>query len=157
MTEKRFPVLGSPDGQPKSVPWHLVEPHRKQAEKNHSQTLERLAERGGLSWAELFAAMAGVSPFAIFGTFTKKLKELTMVRAEEFLWDEIPPEYRASIPGTAASHKAYDDEVKTARLEERAEKLFNEKYAAYYDPGWDEVSEKCRTRFRGLAKKQLNI
>jgi len=55
---ERFPILNSPKGQPSSVPWEIVEPHRKRAEKNHYQTLERLAERGGLSWAELVAVMA---------------------------------------------------------------------------------------------------
>ncbi len=57
MEEKRFPILQSPDRLPQSVPWSIVEPHRRQAERNHSQTLERLAERGGLSWAELIAVI----------------------------------------------------------------------------------------------------
>ncbi len=48
-------------GQIKSVPWALVEPHSQQALKNHGQSLERLAERGGLDWAELFAVMNGLS------------------------------------------------------------------------------------------------
>jgi hypothetical protein len=55
MTDRRFPILTSARivGFPESVPWSFVEPHRKRAMKNHSQTLERLAERGGLGWAEL--------------------------------------------------------------------------------------------------------
>lgn len=48
---KVFPVLNS-GGE--SVPWDAVEPHRKQAEKNHFQTLERLAGRSRLSWKELY-------------------------------------------------------------------------------------------------------
>jgi hypothetical protein len=32
-----------------SLPWEMIEPHEKQAQKNHSQSLARLAERGGLS------------------------------------------------------------------------------------------------------------
>lgn len=55
--ERQFPVLNAP-GRIKSVPWRLVEPHRKQALENHSQSLEQLAARGGLSWEELFAVMA---------------------------------------------------------------------------------------------------
>ncbi len=39
------------------VPWALVEPHRAQALRNHGQTLERLAERGGLCWSELAAVI----------------------------------------------------------------------------------------------------
>jgi len=69
MSEKRFPVLKSP-GDIKSVPWDLVEPHREQAMKNHQQTLERLAERGGLAWCELFAVMNGMSWFDLKSTPT---------------------------------------------------------------------------------------
>lgn len=72
--ERRFPVLGHPavDGPlPASVPWALVEPHRERARTNHGQTLERLAERGGLCPVELWmlvhergwtAADLGLSP-----------------------------------------------------------------------------------------------
>lgn len=44
-------------GCPRSVPWDIVEPHEEQAQKNHGQTLQRLAERGGLSPAELVALL----------------------------------------------------------------------------------------------------
>lgn len=40
-----------------SVPWVMVAPHAKQAEYNHSQTLEGLAQRGGLSPDELIAVL----------------------------------------------------------------------------------------------------
>lgn len=47
-TEKRFPIQDGP-----SVPWWAMEPHERQAQRNHSgQTLARLAERHGLSCAE---------------------------------------------------------------------------------------------------------
>lgn len=62
---KWFPIL-KPGTDARAVPWDLVEKHRVQIEKNHYQTLERLAERGGLSWAELVAAMAGKSYQAMF-------------------------------------------------------------------------------------------
>lgn len=39
------------------VEWDFVWPHRMQAMKNHTQTLERLAERGGLSFSELLAVL----------------------------------------------------------------------------------------------------
>lgn len=42
---------------PDFVPWDLVAPHEKQAKENHSQTLERLNERGGLSPKELYAVV----------------------------------------------------------------------------------------------------
>jgi choline dehydrogenase-like flavoprotein len=40
-----------------AIPWDVVEPHAKQAEQNHGQTLERLAERGGLDLSELAAVL----------------------------------------------------------------------------------------------------
>lgn len=50
---KKFPVLGSST----TVDFQLVADHGKQAKTNHSQTVERLAERGGLSWEELHAVL----------------------------------------------------------------------------------------------------
>lgn len=46
-------------GLPREVPWAFIEPARKQAEMNHGQTLERLAQRGGLSPSEMLAALEG--------------------------------------------------------------------------------------------------
>jgi hypothetical protein len=43
----------------REVPWDFIAPHEKQAMRNHDQTLERLAERGGLSPAEMLAAVSG--------------------------------------------------------------------------------------------------
>lgn len=51
---KGFPVLGS---QGAKVDWQFVADHGKQAQANHYQTVERLAERGGLSWTELAAVI----------------------------------------------------------------------------------------------------
>lgn len=44
-----FPILGSKE----YIPLDIVKLHEKQAIINHSQSLERLAERGGLSWLEM--------------------------------------------------------------------------------------------------------
>lgn len=56
MDEKRFPIL-SP-GQSDSISWSILEPHRRQAALNHGgQTLEALANRGGLSYGELLAVL----------------------------------------------------------------------------------------------------
>lgn len=56
MNEQRFPILLSPRERrehpdwPTSIPWSLIAPHEDQALRNHGgQTLQRLAERGGLS------------------------------------------------------------------------------------------------------------
>lgn len=60
---KMFPVLFQGDriyiatlkalGCPREVPWSLVAPHEAQAKRNHDQTLQRLAERGGLDPKEM--------------------------------------------------------------------------------------------------------
>lgn len=41
----------------KEIPWTLIAPHENQAQRNHSQTLERLAARGGLSPMEAVAVL----------------------------------------------------------------------------------------------------
>lgn len=55
--ERRFKVLGTKP--PETIPWAFAETFRQQAHRNHSQTLERLNERGGLSWEEIRTAMSG--------------------------------------------------------------------------------------------------
>lgn len=63
--ERMFPVLyqGREDeiqrraGAPTSVPWSLLAPHEAQARRNHDQSLERLAERGGLGLCEMVAVL----------------------------------------------------------------------------------------------------
>lgn len=56
--DRRFPILRTKGqverGVPRSIPWAAIEPHRARAHKNHDQTLERLAERGGLDLTELW-------------------------------------------------------------------------------------------------------
>jgi len=54
MTERTtFPIMRDPEI--KSVPWALMAPHGAAALVNHSQTLARLADRGGLTPAEAVA------------------------------------------------------------------------------------------------------
>lgn len=40
-----------------ALPWSLLAPHERQAQANHGQTLERLAERGGLGLCEAVAIL----------------------------------------------------------------------------------------------------
>ena len=49
MSNKRFPIQDGPD-----VPWEVMAPHNAMSLKNHYQTLERIAERGGFSAAEAY-------------------------------------------------------------------------------------------------------
>lgn len=52
------------DDCPRSIPWKAIEPHRRQAEENHcGQTLERLAQRGGLCPSEIYLAISGLPLF----------------------------------------------------------------------------------------------
>ena len=44
---------------PRSVSWDVVLPHSERALENHDQTLERLAQRGGLSPQELWCVVHG--------------------------------------------------------------------------------------------------
>ena len=59
---KLFPVMFQSRDQrvlgiPELIDWDFVEPHREQAMRNHDQSLERLAERGGLTPCELLAVL----------------------------------------------------------------------------------------------------
>lgn len=50
---RQFPILGTNE----SIPWNIIAPHEKQALCNHGQTLQRLAERGGLDYVELLSVL----------------------------------------------------------------------------------------------------
>ena len=50
-----FPILNDP--VIKAIPWVAIAPHEAQAQKNHSQSLSRLSQRGGLSVCEAIAVM----------------------------------------------------------------------------------------------------
>lgn len=54
--EPMFPIMGGP-----KIPWSLIAPYEDQALRNHSQSLKRLAERGGLSMCEAMAVMSSAS------------------------------------------------------------------------------------------------
>jgi len=56
MTKRQFPVLYEKTG-PQSIDWEIIAPHAKQAMRNHDQTLEQLAERGGLCASEMCAVL----------------------------------------------------------------------------------------------------
>lgn len=55
MADRRFPIQDGP-----SVPWEFMAPHESQARKNHGQTLEGLAKRGGLGCAEAWVIVHGL-------------------------------------------------------------------------------------------------
>ena len=43
------------------IPWDMIAPHEAQAQRNHGQSLERLAQRGGLGASEAIDIMRGAS------------------------------------------------------------------------------------------------
>lgn len=43
------------------IPWPMIAPHERQAQANHHQTLEELADRGGLSVGEAVLVLTGRS------------------------------------------------------------------------------------------------
>lgn len=54
VVRETFPILGQRGA---TIDLQLVKDHGSQAQSNHGQTVARLAERGGLSWCELFAVL----------------------------------------------------------------------------------------------------
>lgn len=52
---RQYPILQSKP--PQTIPWVMLIPHETWAWINHGQTLEELANRGGLSWAEALAIL----------------------------------------------------------------------------------------------------
>jgi hypothetical protein len=75
---RMFPILDGP-----AIPWFLIAPYEAQAQRNHSQTLERLAERGGLGCAEAIDVMTNQrwSTTAVRGS-AQKLHDLVQERLD---------------------------------------------------------------------------
>jgi hypothetical protein len=79
---KTFPILESCArrcreqhfSSPLVVSFDLVKRHEAQAMKNHYQTVERLAERGGLSWFELLMVMTDKGPTDEYWTRIEDMK-----------------------------------------------------------------------------------
>lgn len=55
MSERKFPVIGT--NPQEYIPWGILAPHEKWALRNHAQTLEQLAKRGGLDWNEIISIL----------------------------------------------------------------------------------------------------
>jgi hypothetical protein len=56
LLDRPFPIQGGP-----SVPWWVMAPHEAQSQRNHEQSLERIAERGGFSPAEAWFVVRGLT------------------------------------------------------------------------------------------------
>lgn len=57
MNKVRMPIMGS--ALMSEIPFGLITPYEQQAQKNHGQSLERLAQRGGLSSCEAIDIIEG--------------------------------------------------------------------------------------------------
>lgn len=66
---------------------------RDRAKRNHSQTLERLAERGGLSWTELYAVLMDK------GLFDVRHDQQAKDKAREYLRSIEPPPTHIHVEG----------------------------------------------------------
>ena len=53
----RFPIMSRRPADCLSVPWSAMDPHERQAQRNHGQSLWRLATRGGLDPTEAVAVL----------------------------------------------------------------------------------------------------
>lgn len=71
MAEERFPIQEGP-----SVPWEFMAPHESQCQKNHGQSLKRIAERGGLGASEAWAVVNGIRYYEIKDEHAQKWFEL---------------------------------------------------------------------------------
>lgn len=86
-----FPILGDPIVR--AVPWAALTPHEARARRNHDQTLNQLAQRGGLSVVEavlvlrdkpLFFTQLTATQLADYRTaLMQDLKSFERVRTEQ--------------------------------------------------------------------------
>lgn len=53
--ERKFPILKGTDyhARTEAIPWSVIEIVADDANREHGQTLDTLARRGGLSWSEV--------------------------------------------------------------------------------------------------------
>lgn len=78
---------------PRSIPWLFIVPHEAQALRNHGQSIQRLAERGGTSVKETLAIVRGlkwqeVTHLSEWKAWEELSKLIDVWRAKE----EVPPD-----------------------------------------------------------------
>ena len=83
MSEREFPILTNPK---EYIPWDAIAPHEAQALRNHHQTLERLAERGGLSWVEAYAVLTDNHFMSVMSLTEKEAKEKVLALLPNQEW-----------------------------------------------------------------------
>jgi hypothetical protein len=147
MTEHTFPVLLQENrtlereiyamGCPKSVPWDFIASHREQCHKNHDQSPERLAERGGLSPQEMIAVVTGQRMWDVVRlSYKVAIPELLRLigewKREQIDWErkETCPHCGTVYQPMVEEHEANNCipvlQAKVARLEEELKKAKEE-------------------------------
>lgn len=86
MSRATMPIMGTI--LLSEIPFAMIERHEAQALRNHGQTLERLAQRGGLAASEAVAIMKGLRWGAV----------KTAVPTEHYLINMVR-EWHAAQPG----------------------------------------------------------
>jgi len=78
---KMFPIQRYASDHIGEIPWDVVAPHEEQARLNHGgQSLQRLAERGGLSSCEAVYVILD-SPFPLFPNLNSRDSHETWAHA----------------------------------------------------------------------------
>lgn len=78
MSRATMPIMGAT--LLSEIPFAMIQPHEAQALRNHGQTLERLAQRGGLAASEAVAIIKGLSWRAVKTGVPTEHYLITMVR-----------------------------------------------------------------------------
>lgn len=83
---KEFPILGSVLGPASKefIPWDCLIEHEEQALKNHGQTIEQLANRGGLDWTEALAVLED-RPWKSMNKLEAREKVLELTEQKEWI------------------------------------------------------------------------
>lgn len=79
---KKFPVIQT--NPPEYVPWDMLVAHEERVNRNHAQSLEVLASRGGLSWGEILVILEDKPWSRICGN-QKEKKEAVMGYVSSYL------------------------------------------------------------------------
>jgi hypothetical protein len=91
-----FPIMASrrQNHEPRAfqgfdVPWSMMTPHEAQAKANHSQTLQQLASRGGLSASEALAVLTNRDWFDMPAEDRDELQAVHKVRQMVSEWEVL--------------------------------------------------------------------
>jgi hypothetical protein len=112
---KMFPILigyGGTEGPcPSSIPWDAIAPYEGHAQANHQQSLERLAERGGLSPEEALYVMTGKRWRG--ETFTKEFRREACAFLDKLVRD------RGELQAAHDRYKAALEKILNIRLQDK--------------------------------------